>query len=53
MQLNGNKKTVLSMLDGLRTAKAEDSAKMISYDTQYSSGVYPPSTRVNGRNNFD
>ena len=52
MQINGKKKTVLSMLDGLRTAKAEDSAKVISYDTQYLSGVYPQSTRANGRNKF-
>jgi hypothetical protein len=52
MQLNGKQKTVMSMLDGLRTAKAEDSAQNINFDTQYSSGVYSQSTKARGRNHF-
>jgi hypothetical protein len=52
MQLNGKQKTVMSMLDGLRTAKAEDSSQTINYGTMYSSGVYSDSTRERGRNNF-
>ena len=51
MQLNGKQKVFVSMLDGLRTSKAEDSVRFQNFETnfakEFESKKLHPSVQLN------